>query len=454
MGSLSVARRASWRVRIVAPLLAAALAVAACGGSNEGDPASGTAGTSTAAPGSEATGAPTTDGTPDAPGEATASPTGAEPDGTGSDRTGSNGTGSDSTSSDGTDPDPSATQGSGEDGAPDADPATPAPQQGPTEPLTGAPLENPSIMDRPALAVKIGTSSVGRPQTGINQADVLIEARVEGITRLMAVFHSQEAIPLGPVRSARSSDPDILANFGQPIYGHSGANPGVLREISRGQSNGKLYELRWDNLPDDYWRVADRVAPWNLYTTTSAIWGAAPSRLEAPEPLFEYRQAGESLPSSAQRVPGVEIRYSGGGGVIAHFVWDEDAETWPRWQDNTPHMDQPRRPDGTPNPDGEPVQVAPANVVVLQTNYTSSAADPRSPESITVDANGGVALVFTDGHLIRGQWTRPTASQPWQVTDGDGNPVRLTPGQTFIALPGGDVLVMVEDYAENLLKKR
>lgn len=452
MGCQSAARRARWRARFVAPLLAAALVAAACGTSNDSDPADGAAGNGTAAPATEATGTPGGDGAPAAPGDSTADPSGTDTDGTGSGDTDPDGTGAD-----GTDPDPSATQGPGEDGAPDGDPATPAPPPVPTEPLTGEPLEDPSIMNRPALAVKIGTSSVGRPQTGIDQADVIIEARVEGITRLMAVFHSQQAIPLGPVRSARSSDPNILANFGQPIFGHSGANPGVLREISQGQSNGKLYELRWDNLPDDYWRVADRVPPWNLYTTTSAIWNAAPSRLEAPEPLFEYRQPGESLPSSAQPVPGVEIRYlsgSGGLGLLAQFAWDEELAGWARWQDGTAHMVMPRHPDGTPNRDADSVQVAPTNVVVLQTRYTGSASDPRSPEAITVDANGGVALVFTDGHLIRGQWTRSSAAQPWQVTDGDGNPVRLTPGQTFIALPGGDVLVMVEDYTENLLKKR
>ena len=307
-------------------------------------------------------------------------------------------------------------------------------------------------MDRPALAMKIGTSSVGRPQTGINQADILIEFRVETITRLMAVFHSQGADSLGPVRSARSSDSDILANFGQPIFGHSGANPGVLREVSQGQASGKLFELRWDHLPSDYWRVGDRVPPWNLYTTTSSIWNAAPSGLKAPEPLFEYRRDGEALSSGAEPAPGVEVRYL--GGTIAHFAWDAEAGGWARWQDGTPHVDMARHPDGTPNPSVDPVQVTPANVVVLQTQYTSSAQCTYCPEAITVDPEGGVALVFTDGHLIRGRWVRPTASQPWQVTDNNGNPVRLTPGQTFIALPGGDVLVMVEDFAEDLLKNR
>ena len=307
-------------------------------------------------------------------------------------------------------------------------------------------------MERPALAVKIGTSSVGRPQTGINQADMLIEFRVETITRLMAVFHSQGADSLGPVRSARSSDADILANFGQPIFGHSGANPGVLREISQGQSIGKLYELRWDSLPNDYWRVADRVPPWNLYTTTSNIWDAAPSSLKAPEPLFEYRREGDAPSPEAEPVPGVEIRYL--GGTVVHFAWDAEAGGWARWQDGTPHVDFARHPDGTHDSSVDPVQVSPANVVVLQTQYTSSTHCNYCPEAITIASEGGVALVFTDGHLIRGRWTRPSANQPWRVTDNNGTPVRLTPGQTFIALPGGDVLVMVEAFAENLLKNR
>ncbi|MXW43063.1 MAG: DUF3048 domain-containing protein [Acidimicrobiia bacterium] len=323
---------------------------------------------------------------------------------------------------------------------------------GPIEPLTGEPLEDFGIMERPALAVKIGTSSVGRPQTGINAADILLEFRVESITRLIAVFHSQGAEPLGPVRSARSSDPDILANFDQPAFGHSGANPGVLREISQAQSEGKLYELRWDNLPSGYWRIADRVPPWNLYTSTSAIWEAAPSFLVAPEPLFEYRSSTEVLPSVAEPSPGVEIQYL--GGTVVHFVWDEELAGWARWQDSTPHMDSPRNPDGTIDPSGQSTQVAPANVVVLQTAYTSSSICSYCPEAITVDPQGGTALVFTDGHLIRGRWTRDSASQPWQVTDEDGNPVRLTPGQTFIALPGGDTFVMVKEFAEFLLEDR
>ncbi len=414
-------------------LAALVLAAAACGSSDSSGDGNQPAGT--------AASAPTATGGPDGAGAGTVAPEPAPPDAS------SNGDVPEAPSGDGTSSGPESQQTT----PPDPDPA-PVQPPGPTEPLTGEPLEDPSIMGRPALAVKIGTSTVGRPQTGINQADILIEFRVETITRLMAVFHSQGADSLGPVRSARSSDADILANFGQPLFSHSGANPGVLREISQGQAADKLYELRWDNIPSDYWRVGDRVPPWNLYTSTSNIWRSAPSGLAAPEPIFEYRAEAEPLPAGAEPVPGVEIRYL--GGTVAHFVWDGEAAGWARWQDGTPHVDLPRHLDGTLNPAVDPVQVAPANVLVLQTRYTSSAHCNYCPEAITVDPEGGAALLFTDGHLVRGRWSRPSAAQPWQVTDNDGNPMRLAPGQTFIVLPGGDVLIMVEDFAEHLLDSR
>ena len=445
MRRASPGRRTRGCGAIAAALLAVALVAAACGGSGGTDNI-GTNGTSSdgdPAP-TDSAALPSTE--PSAPGDSgDSAPSGGPAD---SPANGENGT----TDGASPDPDPADSQDPEGDGDPEPVPATPTPTPGPIEPLTGEPLDDPSILNRPALAVKIGTSSVGRPQTGINQADVLIEVRVETITRLFAIFHSQGAVSLGPVRSARSSDPDILSNFGQPVYGHSGANPGVLREISQGQSNGQLYELLWDGLPTDYWRVSDRVPPWNLYTTTANIWGAAPGGLPAPEPIFEYRREGEPLAASAEPVPGVEVRYL--GGTIVHFAWDDEAGGWARWQDGTAHVDMARHPDGSPNPDIDPVQVTPTNVVVLQTRYTGSAACSYCPEAITVDPEGGVALVFTDGHLIRGRWTRPSANQPWQVTDNNGDPIRLTPGQTFIALPGGDVLVMVQDFAENLLKNR
>src|SRR2546430_1166289 len=83
----------------------------------------------------------------------------------------------------------------------------------PVYPLTGLVATDPGNLKRPALVVKIdnadgsGSGNVARPQIGLNQADIVYEEMVEGsVTRLAAVFHSMDSDPVGPVRSARTTD--------------------------------------------------------------------------------------------------------------------------------------------------------------------------------------------------------------------------------------------------------
>ena len=87
---------------------------------------------------------------------------------------------------------------------------------GPPAPLTGLPVADEAAAKRPALILKIdnsdgpGCPDTARPQIGLNQADIVIEELVEGITRFMAVFQSNIPDTVGPIRSARSSDVDLL----------------------------------------------------------------------------------------------------------------------------------------------------------------------------------------------------------------------------------------------------
>jgi hypothetical protein len=78
-------------------------------------------------------------------------------------------------------------------------------------------------------------------------------------------------------------------------------------------------------------------------------------------------------------------------------------------------------------------QIAPANLVVMFTEYTRSPADPISPEAQTVGS--GEVWVFTAGSIIPGRWDRPDPTKPATLTDGDGQPILLTPGRTWVALP-------------------
>ena len=82
------------------------------------------------------------------------------------------------------------------------------------------------------IAVKVENIAAARPQVGLSQADIVFVEEVEGAqTRLVAVYHSKFPDRLGPVRSARTTDVQLLPLFGKPGLVYSGANARVQRRI-------------------------------------------------------------------------------------------------------------------------------------------------------------------------------------------------------------------------------
>src|SRR3954453_16706705 len=106
--------------------------------------------------------------------------------------------------------------------------ASPTPTVAPvikTCPLTGRPPKSGQKVDRVALAVKIDNLGDSRPQAGLDRADVVFEETVEGgLTRLMAIFQCDTASTIGPIRSARTSDGDILRLLDGAVLAYSGSN--------------------------------------------------------------------------------------------------------------------------------------------------------------------------------------------------------------------------------------
>ncbi|MEO1065222.1 MAG: DUF3048 domain-containing protein [Actinomycetota bacterium] len=287
---------------------------------------------------------------------------------------------------------------------------------GPVAPLTGLPDE--AGLDRPALAVKIDNHPQNaRPQVGINQADVVMEEVVEGnITRLIAVFHTETPDPIGPVRSARTQDVVILANLGNPLFANSGGNAGTMSAV---RSSEDLVNANVDQIPGAFYREgAPRFGPHNLFANTTVIYENASDVSGRPPALFDYLAPDEGPPSWATPATGVELAY---GGIGVDYTWDEAAGGWLRNQSGTPHVD------------GDDVQVAPANVVVLETEYGRSSADPGSPEARVTGT--GTAWVFTQGTVQQGTWERETPQDVATLTSDSGDPMVLTPGRTWIALP-------------------
>ncbi len=285
--------------------------------------------------------------------------------------------------------------------------------------LTGLPGP---VTDRPALAVKIDNVDAARPQTGINQADIVFEEQVEdGRTRLVAIFHSEDSDPVGPIRSVRTSDIEILSNLRSPLFASSGGNEGSRQALR----NSTLIDVGHDAESGAYSRQSGRRAPHNLFTSTVELYDRAGDRSTTPPPQLRFRSPGEALPEGAKDVVGVTVPFSN---TDIEYRWNGTG--WARSQNGSRHVDS----------DG--VQVAPPNVIIQFVGYRPSAADGRSPEAIMV--GGAPAWMLLDGKLIEGTWNRPTLESHTVFRDADDNLVELNPGKTWITLARTDRASIIE----------
>jgi hypothetical protein len=282
-------------------------------------------------------------------------------------------------------------------------------------PLTGLVVTDPSTQNRPALAVKIDNATDAMPQAGLNQADVVYEEIVEGITRFFAVFQSANSTPVGPIRSARTTDVNLVAALSHPLFAWSGGNPTVQRQIGAADLTD-VGQGRADK-PGGYYRDADRKAPHNLYADTVALYSLAPAGQGAPRPLFPFRLAGQASPVGTPTA-GVKLTLDG---TQAQYVWDPASLSWRRSEYGQLHKDAAGQ------------QIAPANVIVQFVAYVGVPGVGQSQQAVTVGE--GDAWIFTDGKVVKGKWRRPDPKQPAVYTDAAGTPVQLTPGRTWVELP-------------------
>lgn len=296
------------------------------------------------------------------------------------------------------DPDPDA-----ELGAEDNDP-TPTTTPAATYPLTGEPVEDDDALQRPVLAVKVDNHPRARPQHSLDRADVVMVEKVEGTTRLIALFHSQQADTVGPVRSGRFVDAELLPSL-QPAFAISGAADPVLQELRQQdlQLYGEGSAGAWD-------RDASRPAPHNLFLAT--------------EPLFE-KAADDGLPPAEQPWPyDDDVDLSGGeitGADMSYpraesVSWEWDGERFVRAQDGAPH----ELADGS--------QVGADNVLIARVPPTSDVTHPFDP------IGSGELVLLRDGRELTGTWEKSAPTEHFRWLGPDGQPLPLAPGTAWIEL--------------------
>ncbi|MFE5192334.1 DUF3048 domain-containing protein [Streptomyces sp. NPDC056601] len=265
----------------------------------------------------------------------------------------------------------------------------------------------------PVLAVKIDNVGPARPQTGIGRADIIYAEQVEsGLSRLMAVYATRLPPVVGPVRSARETDLELLRQFDRPALAFSGAQSKLLPLIAE----APLTALPPGKAPAAaYFRGSDRPAPHNLYLRPDKL-GVTPKAgaLAAAGVTFGAAPAGGQAKNAlAVRFPAARFT----------FDWSAQSHSWQVSMDGT----RARTTDGG--------ALNASTVVVQYVDVRSSRFHDRSgntsPFSDTVGT--GKATVLRDGRSYDVRWERRSAADGTQFTTAaGGRRMTFAPGQVWI----------------------
>ncbi|MEO6122783.1 MAG: DUF3048 domain-containing protein [Ilumatobacteraceae bacterium] len=281
----------------------------------------------------------------------------------------------------------------------------------PVFPLTGLPVPFGLDPGRPAMVVKLDNHPIARPQSGLNEADIVFEENVEQLTRFAAVFHSNGTDPVGPIRSGRTQDVDLLGSFNNPLFVWSGGN----RRVADAIGASGFFQID-QNVGRGIMFRSERPGPHDLYADMTKLYLLTPFGSGPPQQQFSYRAEGDD--AAGDPASGVKLSMDG---VQALWQWDPTTATYGRSSDGKIHQDTVLD-----------AQFSTNNVLVVVVDYVPSPADGRSPEAQTLGA--GELQVFSAGKHISGTWTRPDRRSPFVLADPTGIPIPLTPGRTMIEL--------------------
>jgi len=301
-------------------------------------------------------------------------------------------------------------------------------------PLTGLPVSE-ALARRPVVAVMVDDHPNARPQSGFADAGVVWQAPAEGgVARYMLLVQDGDPPSVGPVRSARSYFIDWAAEW-NAVYVHVGGSPQALRTLRSTDGRGRrVYdadEFRWGGRY--LWRTTDRAAPHNVYTDGERLRGLATQvganavdrepvwRFGPDAPLRERPEGGRiEVPYPYNRVV---YRYLRSSNRYARAVSGES-----------------RQVDA-----GTGAVVAPRNVVVLFVSFAPLQDGSNKNRLEAGNIGRGVALIATNGRTLEGTWRKRSADAPTLLYGPDGEPARLTAGQTFVQVVPLGTRVVVRD---------
>jgi Protein of unknown function (DUF3048). len=281
-------------------------------------------------------------------------------------------------------------------------------------PLTGS-ARGDGDASLPSLAAKIDNAPMARPQVGLDRADIVFEELVEGgLTRFVAIWHSDVPPEIGPVRSVRPMDPDIVSPFGG-ILAYSGGQQRFIEAMLDAPVASAINGQ--SDVEDFFYRTNDKVAPHNVIVRAPELVAYFEDR-DGPGPQFNYSISAEesSAVTSGNPLSGVRVGFSSFSSPT--WTWSDEQGAFLRTQTN-----------GAPDIASSGEQLSADNVVVLEVRI-----DVIQDIPTTQLVNSGSGVVATGGSLLEVEWSKATPESPIELTDASGARVLLAPGQTWVEL--------------------
>ncbi len=296
-------------------------------------------------------------------------------------------------------------------------------------PLTGLRVEDPENLDRRPVFVKVANyPASGRPHAGLSAADIVFEYYIGyGSNRFIALYYGENAEQIGPVRSGRLVDPQLVSMY-QGILGFQSAYETIY---------AKIVDILGNRAISGTGNVCPAICDDGRNIVTSVFANSeALTELSTQRGVDNHQYTLDGMAfdpeAPAGGVPGLDALILYSNLDRGEWRYDERSGKYLRWIEDAESADLEMIPLVDRNTDE---QLAFSNVAVLFAYYTE-----HTPAMHDIDLWGNTAgrraVVFRDGEAYEVTWAVPSNDQPIQFFDQNGDPFPLKPGNTWMALMG------------------
>lgn len=267
-----------------------------------------------------------------------------------------------------------------------------------------------------SICAKVDNHQLARPQYGLKSTDIVFEELVEGgLTRYVACWQSLVPDLIGPVRSIRPMDPDIISPFGG-IVAYSGGQSRFVAMMRDTNVYNAVHGAA--DTEETMYRTDDKESPHDVGVLANVIIGQH-ADIAPPQQMFAYSGSVVNATATLEGQPQATINVTFSGERYPSWHYDAAGQVYQRFQE------------GSPDPDDAGGQITATNVIVMMVGIDWQ----YRPVPRTIMVGAGEAWVSTGGKTVHATWSKAAREAPIVFTDDRGLIIRLAPGNTWIEMP-------------------